>query len=79
MGGGYDVEPLSDGKGLPRNRESRNGSGDVEIIGKTNPNRHSTADIHSIRGIITTMCGRDYKQPKQIAIPIEVSNDRDYL
>lgn len=41
---------------------------DIKVIGTTNPDRHSSADIHSSDGIMSTICGRDYKQPKQIAV-----------
>lgn len=42
---------------------------DIKIIGTTNPKRHSTADVHGVDGIMTTLCSRDCNGAKQIAIP----------
>lgn len=42
----------------------------IKIIGTTQPHMHSTGDIHDIEGIAPTCLGRDYKQPKQVAIPV---------
>lgn len=41
----------------------------IKVIGKTYPNMHSVSDIHSADGIMSCCTIRDYKQPKQIAIP----------
>lgn len=42
----------------------------IKIIGTTQPHRHSTGDVHDIEGIAPTCLGRDYKQPRQVAIPV---------
>lgn len=42
----------------------------IKSIGTTQPHMHSTGDIHDIEGIAPTCLGRDYKQPKQVAIPV---------
>lgn len=42
----------------------------ISVIETTNPSRHSTADMHWFEGIMSSCCGRDYKQPKQVAIPV---------
>lgn len=46
------------------------GENSISVIATTQPLRHSTGDIHDVKGIMSTCFGRDYKQPKQIAIPI---------
>lgn len=48
----------------------------IKVIGSTHPHRHSTGDIHGIDGIMSTCTSRDYKQPKQIAIPV-LTPDRE--
>lgn len=48
----------------------------IKVIGSTHPHRHSTGDIHGLDGIMSTCTSRDYKQPKQIAIPV-LTPDRE--
>jgi len=51
----------------------------LEILGTTNPERHSDADIHSTGGLIATLASRDYKGPKMIATgPKSHQQDRVY-
>lgn len=46
------------------------GENSISVIATTQPLRHSTGDVHDIEGIAPTCLGRDYKQPKQVAIPV---------
>lgn len=43
----------------------------IKIIGTTKHHRHSDGDIHSEEGIMSCCNSRDYKEPKQIAIPVK--------
>ena len=42
----------------------------IKIIGSTKPKLHSLEDIHDPNGIMSCLNGRDYKCPKQVAIPV---------
>ena len=46
------------------------GENSISVIATTQPLRHSTGDVHDIEGIAPTCLGRDYKQPRQVAIPV---------
>lgn len=40
----------------------------IKVIGTTKPHRHSTSDIHSESGVMSTITGRDWKEPKMVSI-----------
>lgn len=40
----------------------------INVLGKTNPARATSANVYGIDGIMGAVCARDYKQPKTIAI-----------
>lgn len=42
----------------------------IKVIGSTKPKLHSLEDIHDTDGIMSCLNGRDYKCPKQVAIPV---------
>lgn len=42
----------------------------IKVLGITQPNRHSTGDIHDVTGIMSTCLSRDCRDPKLIAIPV---------
>lgn len=41
----------------------------INVVGKTNPKRSTDANVYGVNGIMGTLLSRDYKQPKQVAIP----------
>lgn len=47
---------------------------EIDIVGNTkNPNgtaRGTSSVVYSPKGLIGTLCARDYKEPKQVAIPV---------
>ena len=56
--------------------KSDNQQSKIEIVGNTkNPNGTSQGTgsiVYDSKGLIGTLCARDYKEPKQIAIPNEI-------
>lgn len=40
----------------------------INVVGKANPKRATSANVYGIDGIMGVVCARDYKQPKTIAI-----------
>ena len=65
---------------IRENAKSHNQQSKIEIVGNTkNPNgtRQGTRSIvHSANGIIGTLTATDYKEPKQVAIPV-LTPDRE--
>lgn len=59
---------------IGENAKSDNQQSKIEIVGNTkNPNgtRQGTGSIvYDSNGLIGTLCARDYKEPKQVAIPV---------
>lgn len=59
---------------LGENAKSDNQQQKIEIVGNTkNPNGTSQGTgsvVYDSNGLIGTLCARDYKEPKQIAIPV---------
>ena len=59
---------------IRENAKSDNQQSKIEIVGNTkNPNGTSQGTgsvVYDSNGLIGTLCARDYKEPKQIAIPV---------
>lgn len=59
---------------IGENAKSDNQQSKIEIVGNTkNPNGTSQGTgsiVYDSKGLIGTLCARDYKEPKQIAIPV---------
>nr|DAS44307.1 MAG TPA: Cytosine specific methyltransferase [Caudoviricetes sp.] len=59
---------------LRENAKSDNQQSKIEIVGNTkNPNGTSQGTgsvVYDSNGLIGTLCARDYKEPKQVAIPV---------
>lgn len=59
---------------IRENAKSDNQQSKIEIVGNTkNPNGTSqgtSSIVYDSNGLIGTLCARDYKEPKQIAIPV---------
>ena len=61
---------------LRENEKSDNQQSKIEIVGNTkNPNGTSQGTgsvVYDSNGLIGTLCARDYKEPKQVAIPNKI-------
>ena len=59
---------------IRENAKSHNQQSKIEIVGNTkNPNGTSQGTgsvVYDSNGLIGTLCARDYKEPKQVAIPV---------
>ena len=59
---------------IRENTKSDNQQSKIEIVGNTkNPNGTSKGTgsvVYNSNGLIGTLCARDYKEPKQVAIPV---------
>ena len=59
---------------IRENAKSHNQQSKIEIVGNTkNPNGTSQGTgsiVYDSNGLVGTLCARDYKEPKQIAIPV---------
>ena len=59
---------------IRENAKSDNQQSKIEIVGNTkNPNGTSQGTgsvVYNSKGLIGTLCARDYKEPKQVAIPV---------
>lgn len=59
---------------IRENAKSDNQQSKIEIVGNTkNPNGTSQGSgsiVYDSNGLVGTLCARDYKEPKQIAIPV---------
>ena len=59
---------------IRENAKSDNQQSKIEIVGNTkNPNGTSQGTgsiVYDSKGLIGTLCARDYKEPKQVAIPV---------
>ena len=59
---------------IGENAKSDNQQSKIEIVGNTkNPNGTSQGTgsvVYDYNGLIGTLCARDYKEPKQVAIPV---------
>ena len=59
---------------IRENEQSDNQQSKIEIVGNTkNPNgtgQGTGSVIYDSNGLVGTLCARDYKEPKQIAIPV---------
>ena len=59
---------------IRENEKSDNQQSKIEIVGNTkNPNGTSKGTgsvVYDSNGLIGTLCARDYKEPKQVAIPV---------
>lgn len=59
---------------IRENEKSDNQQSKIEIVGNTkNPNGTSQGTgsiVYDSNGLIGTLCARDYKEPKQVAIPV---------
>ena len=59
---------------IRENEKSDNQQSKIEIVGNTkNPNgtgQGTGSIVYDSKGLIGTLCARDYKEPKQIAIPV---------
>lgn len=59
---------------IRENEKSDNQQSKIEIVGNTkNPNGTSQGTgsvVYNSKGLIGTLCAKDYKEPKQIAIPV---------
>lgn len=49
----------------------------IRVIGTTKPHRHSTSDVHDSSGIMSTMTGRDWKEPKMVSIPTDADKSSE--
>ena len=65
---------------IRENAKSDNQQSKIEIVGNTkNPNGTSKGTgsvVYNSKGLIGTLCARDYKEPKQVAIPV-LTPDRE--
>ena len=59
---------------IRENEKSDNQQSKIEIVGNTkNPNgtgQGTGSIVYDSKGLIGTLCARDYKEPKQVAIPV---------
>ena len=59
---------------IRENAKSHNQQSKIEIVGNTkNPNGTSQGTgsvVYDSNGLVGTLCARDYKEPKQVAIPV---------
>lgn len=59
---------------IRENAKSDNQQSKIEIVGNTkNPNgtsRGTSSVVYDSNGLVGTLCVRDYKEPKQVAIPV---------
>ena len=65
----YDKDGISPALGTMQGG-GREPSIQIKVIGSTKPKLHSLEDIHDTDGIMSCLNGRDYKCPKQVAIPV---------
>lgn len=65
---------------IRENEKSHNQQSKIEIVGNTkNPNGTSKGTgsvVYDSNGLVGTLCARDYKEPKQVAIPV-LTPDRE--
>lgn len=59
---------------IGENAKSHNQQSKIEIVGNTkNPNgtgQGTGSIVYDSKGLVGTLCARDYKEPKQVAIPV---------
>ncbi|WP_426429092.1 DNA (cytosine-5-)-methyltransferase [Staphylococcus equorum] len=73
FGGNPQRGRVYDSKGISPALNCMRGGGlepKVAVVGNTSATGYKSHDIHDVNGIIPTLAARDYKGPKQVAIPV---------